>query len=321
MIDLFRAAPHIRLHRGKCMVIKAGGGALAKPAAMRALARQIAVVHSLGSRVVVVHGGGPQTDAVQRLLGEEPRMVDGRRITTPAAMRALRMATAGELNGVLVAALTAEGAPATGVSGVSAGLLFATRRAPMETSEGLIDFGEVGDLRSVDPAPLEALFERGFIPVICPPAGDGQGGFLNVNADLTAASIAVALEAAKLVLVTGAPGILADPADPRSLFSALSLPELDSLEASGALRGGMRVKSAAIRTALLGGVGRVHVVSGSEPEALVVELYTNHGAGTLVTRERDVAPPADEEPEAELPRLAPKPVAAEVGAGRGQKKG
>jgi acetylglutamate kinase len=285
MTDLFRAAAHVRLHRGKTIVIKAGGGSIARPAALRQLARQLAVVHALGSRVVVVHGGGPQTDALQRMLGEEPRMVDGRRVTTPTAMRALRMATAGELNGELVAALSAEGAPAIGVSGASAGLLLATRRPPMPTSEGPVDFGEVGDLRSVDPGPLEALLDDGFVPVVCPPAADGQGGFLNVNADLAASAIAVALSAAKLVLVTGAPGILADPEDPHSLASALSLAELDTMEASGVLRAGMRVKAAAIRSALQGGVGRVHVVSGSDPEALVRELYTNHGAGTLVTRE------------------------------------
>jgi acetylglutamate kinase len=250
----------------------------------------VAVVHALGARVVVVHGGGPQTDALQRMLGEEPRMVDGRRVTTPTAMRALRMATAGELNGEVVASLAAEGAPAVGVSGASSGLLVAKRRAPTRTSEGIVDFGEVGDVQSVDPKPLLALIDDGFIPVLCPPAGDGNGGFLNVNADLTAASIAVALGAAKLVMLTGAPGILSNPEDPNSLHSALSIAELDSMEESGALRGGMRVKAAAIRAALYGGVGRVHVVSGGDEHSLLAELYTTHGAGTLVTREPEKAP-------------------------------
>lgn len=290
MIDLVRAAPHVRVHRDATFVLKIGGGSLARPAALRQLARQVACVHALGSRVVVVHGGGPQTDALQRLLGEEPRMVDGRRVTSTTALRALRLATAGELGGEVVAALTSEGAPAVGVGGASAGLLVAVRRPPTVTSEGTVDFGEVGDLRSVDAAPLLALLERGFAPVVCPPAGDGRGGFLNVNADLTAAALAVALEAAKLVLVTGAPGVLADPDDPSSLLGALSLAELDAMDAAGALRAGMRVKAAAIRVALRGGIGRVHVVSGSDPEALLRELYTNHGAGTLVTREPQVAP-------------------------------
>jgi acetylglutamate kinase len=281
------------LHRGKTFVIKAGGGTIAKAAAIRQFARQVAVVHALGARVVVVHGGGPQTDALQRMLGEEPRMVDGRRVTTSVAMRALRMATAGELNGEVVASLVAEGAPAVGVSGASSGLLLAKRRAPTRTSQGVVDFGEVGDVQSVDPRPLLALLDGGFIPVVCPPAGDGNGGFLNVNADLTAASIAVALGAAKLVMLTGAPGILSNPKDPSSLLSALSLGELDSLEESGALRDGMRVKAAAIRAALYGGVGRVHVVSGGDEESLLAELYTTQGAGTLVTREPEKAPEND----------------------------
>ena len=290
MIDLVRAAPHIRLHRGKTFVLKAGGNTLTKPSNVRAFARQVALVHALGAHVVVVHGGGPQTDVVQRMLGESPRMVDGRRVTSQVALRALRMATAGELAGEVVAALAAESTPAVGVSGVSAGLLVAKRRAPRETSEGLVDFGEVGDLVSVDPAPLTALLAAGFVPVVCPPAGDDAGGFLNVNADLAAAALANALGATKLVLLTGARGVLRDPADRNSLVSALSLAELDGLEKSGAIVGGMKVKAAAIRAALAGGVERVHVVSGDEDDALIEELYTTQGAGTLVTREPQVAP-------------------------------
>ena len=160
----------------------------------------------------------------------------------------------------------------------------------METSEGVIDFGQVGDLTRVDPAPLTALLDSGFTPVVAPPAGDGQGGFLNVNADLTAAALAGALQAAKLVLLTGAPGILRESGDPSSLMSALSLSELDGLEREGAFEKGMLVKAAAIRDALQQGVERVHVVSGNDEDALLRELYTNHGAGTLVTRESEAAP-------------------------------
>lgn len=292
MPDFFRAAPHVRLHRGRIMVIKVGGGSVSGSSALKRFARQIGVVQALGARVVVVHGAGPQIDAVQEAFGETPRMVDGRRVTSAGAIRALRMAAAGELNSAVVAALAAEGVPAVGVSGSSAGLLVARRRPPMQTSEGMIDFGQVGDLVKIDAAPLEALLASGFTPVVAPPAGDGQGGFLNVNADLTAASLAGALTAAKLVLLTGAPGILRDPADPSSLMSALSLVELDALEQQGAFEKGMLVKAAAIREALRKGVERVHVVSGNEEDALLRELYTNHGAGTLVTVERDEPPVA-----------------------------
>jgi acetylglutamate kinase len=240
--------------------------------------------------VVVVHGGGPQTDELQRLLGDEPQKVDGRRVTTPTALRALRLATAGELQGDVVAALLSAGVGAVGLSGAS--LVTASRRPPMKTSAGLIDLGEVGDVRQVDVAPLLALLAAGRMPVVSPPAGDGRGGFLNVNADLLAAELAAALGAAKLVFASGAPGILADPADRTTLLSVLSLRELDGLGAEGVLAAGMSVKAASIRAALEGGVERVHIVSGHEPDAILRELYTNHGAGTLVTRERQRAPDA-----------------------------
>jgi acetylglutamate kinase len=290
MIDLVRAAPHIALHRGKTFVIKLGGEPLAQRVQRRQLAQQIAALHALGSRVVLVHGGGPQTDSVQRSLGEEPRLIGGKRVTTPLALRALCMATAGELHAHLLADLAAAGVPAAGLAGASAGLLVAQKRPPVETEQGTVDFGAVGDLVAIDVVPLRALLEAGRVPVLSPPASDGLGGLLNVNADFMAAGIAVALGAAKLVLVTGAPGILMDPADPASLVSALSLADLAALESAGKLRGGMLAKATAIRRALEGGVGRVHVVSGLAPAALLIELYTNHGAGTLVTCEREDAP-------------------------------
>jgi acetylglutamate kinase len=290
MIELFRAAPYVRMHRGATMVVKAGGSTLARPALRRQLARQLAVVDALGARLVVVHGGGPQTDDVQRLLGEEPQKVDGRRVTSATALRALRMATIGELNGEVVAALEAEGARAAGLCVASASMLVAAPRPPMVTSRGVVEFGAVGDVRSADPSALMALLEAGIVPVVAPPAGDGKGGFLNVNADVAAAELAIALCAEKLVLLTDVPGILRDVKDPNTLVSALSAEELDLLIASGALGGGMAVKATAIQRALAGGVGRVHVVSGTEPEALLRELYTTQGAGTLLTMEPEAAP-------------------------------
>jgi acetylglutamate kinase len=290
MIDLFRAAAHVQMHRGRTVVIKVGGEAISKPALMEQFARQVAVVHALGCRIIVVHGGGPQTDMMERLLGGEPRMVDGRRVTNQTSLRALRYATAGGLNTEMAAWLTAQGAPAMGLCAASANMIVATRRPPMETTQGLVDFGLVGDIASVHTAPILQLVDSGMIPVIAPPAGDGRGGFLNINADLAAAAIASAVGAAKLVLVTGVRGILRNPAEPGSLVSSLSLPELDAMETEGVLRAGMRVKAAAIRTALLGGVERVHVVSGLEPDAIVHEMYTTQGCGTLVTLEPEKAP-------------------------------
>ena len=300
MIDLYTAAPYVRLHRDRTLVVKVGGSTLTKPRLRRSLARQLACISAFGARLVVVHGGGPQTSELQRMLGEEPRLVDGRRVTSQVGLRALRWATAGELNGDLAAELEAAGARAVGLVGASGGVLTARRRPPRETSEGVVDFGEVGDVVSTDPEVLRTLLDAGTVPVVCPPAGDGEGGFLNVNADLAAAHVALGLNAAKLVIVTDMPGILADKSDPASLLSALSLKQLDELESGGSFEAGMRVKSAAIRLALERGIERVHIVSGTAPEALVGELYTTQGTGTLVTMQPQTAP--DEVPTDELPK-------------------
>ncbi len=289
MRELMLAAAHVRLHRNAIMVLKVGGACLRKARNRRALAAQIATIHALGGRPLLVHGGGEQTDQVQRQLGEEPLKVDGRRVTSETALRALRWSVAGELNGDLCAALSAAQAPAVGICAADAHIVRARRREPMATSAGMTDFGAVGSIETVDPAPLLALLDRGFLPVVCPPVADGQGGFLNLNADLLAAELAVSLGAAKLVLLTSASGILADPSDPESALSLLGLEQLDALQASGALHDGMLVKAAAMRRALKAGVPRVHVVSGHDPEALLVELYTSQGAGTLIQAEAALA--------------------------------
>ena len=285
MQDLIDAAAHVRVQRGRVLVIKVGGSCLRKRSGLESFCHQVATVHAMGALPVVVHGGGPQADAMQRALGEEPLKVDGRRVTSPIALRAVRMSMAGELNTEVAAALSAAGAPALGVCAASAAIAVAQRRPPKETTQGRVDFGHVGDLQRIDALPLHALLESGHIPVLCPPASDGAGGFLNVNADLLAAQLAIALKADRLVLATGAAGILRDPTDPHSLLSVLSLDELRELHDGGSLVEGMSVKAAAMMSALSGGVDQVHVISGADPRALLVELYTNSGAGTMVTRE------------------------------------
>ncbi|MCL4125184.1 UNVERIFIED_CONTAM: hypothetical protein GTU68_038804 [Idotea baltica] len=273
------------------MVFKVGGACLAKPGQRAAFARQISVIAAFGVRAVLVHGAGPQTGAIQEVLGEAPRKVDGRRVTTETGLRALRMASMGEVNGELAACLTSEGAPAVGICAASANIVVAKRRPPMDTTEGQVDFGEVGDVVEVNPEPILALADAGYIPVVGPPASDGAQGFFNVNADSVAAELAVALGADKLILVSDTPGILTDPADPHSLISALSLAQLEELETRGALQGGMAVKAACMQTALNGGVPRVHVVSGLAPDALLGELYTTQGTGTLVSKDVAEGPP------------------------------
>lgn len=288
MKALIRASRFVRLHRDKIFVIKIGGSSLTRPALRKAFAQEIAVIEACGAFPVIVHGGGPQTDALQRSFGEEPRMVEGRRVTSEKALRALRLATNGELNSDVSAAINDAGCRAVGIGG--ADCVYATRRPPVVTGEGMVDFGEVGDVSHVDTGPILALIESGCVPVLCPPASDGAGGFLNVNADLLAAHLAIELAADKLVLCTNAAGILTDVHDPHSVMSTLTLSQLDELGEKGALQAGMNVKATAIKLALEAGIERVHVVSGVEPEALLGELYTTQGTGTLLTREQEQAP-------------------------------
>ena len=290
-MNLRRAVPFIRSHRSKLFVLKLGGACLARTTTRNALAEQIAMIEALGARMVVVHGSGPQTDEFQRSLGEEPRKIEGRRVTTPTGLRALRLATVGELNSELAAAITSFGAKAVGVSASTGEILVAKRRPPVMYGDEPVDFGEVGDVTSVQTEPLEALLDAGCIPVLSPPASDGAQGFLNVNADLAAAHIAKHLNAAKLILATDQPGILLNRDDPSSVLSTLDMTSLKELQGRGVLAGGMNVKSEAIRLALEGGVSRVHVVSGIESEALLGELYTTEGTGTLIEAENGASAP------------------------------
>ena len=235
-----------------------------------------------GARVVVVHGAGPQANERQHALGEEPVFVDGRRITTPVALTALTESTE-ELSRALSDALEARGSTALLFSDCA----WATKRPPMETSAGEVDFGLVGDIAGVDAAAVKQKLDEGLVPLVSPPVPDGAGGSLNVNADLLAAKLATDLGAAKLVLLTSAAGVLADPADPHSAISVLSLADLLTRRTEGSVAGGMHVKTTAIEAAMSGGIERVHVVSGMDEDSLLVELYTNQGAGTLILAEAE----------------------------------
>jgi acetylglutamate kinase len=281
-LDLIRASAHVRQHQGKTFVVKVGGACLAKPRHIRRVAEQLACVHALGARLVVVHGAGPQANECQRALGEEPVFVDGRRVTTPAALDALTQSTSA-LSAALKEALEARGSVASAATSSAV----ATKRAPMQTSEGEVDFGLVGDIQSVDADAVKGALDEGVIPLVAPPIPDGSGGHLNVNADLLAAELAVGLGAAKLVLLTSAAGVLADPTDPNSAISVLSLSELLEQRKEGTVAGGMHVKTSAIEAAMKGGVERVHVVNGMDEDSLLVELYTNQGAGTLILAEAE----------------------------------
>lgn len=280
---LRHAAPYIRLFKGKVFVLKAGGDAFDTPDATRRLMEQIGILHQVGIRVVLVHGGGPQSTQLAERLDVDAHFVDGRRVTDAEALSVMTMVLNGEINTQIVAACRALGVPAVGVSGVDAGLVSATKRPPVRRDDGQpVDYGYVGDIRNVDPTVLGNLLDDNLVPIVSPLSADESGTLLNINADTVAAAIAGALGAEKLILLTGAPGILETLADPRSLISYVDRAGLEQLRMDGKLSDGMLPKVAAIEQALGAGVPRVHVISYSQPDGLLLEVFTNEGTGTLV---------------------------------------
>jgi acetylglutamate kinase len=294
MDALKRALPYIRLYRGRVFVVKIGGALCGDPVMLGEIANQISIFRELGIKVVLVHGGGPQTTALSSRLGIETQFVDGRRITDAKTLEIAVMTMNGTINTAILAACRAAGLPAVGVSGIDGGLIRARRRPPRTKVAGdertTIDFGEVGDVVAVDVSVLHRLLDSGFTPVVSPIVADDGGGVLNMNADTVASTLARELLADKLVFVQEAPGILEDKNDPTSLVSYTDVRGLNGLIERGAIDAGMLPKANAAKEALYGGVKRVHVVGGAR-DSLLLEVFTNEGAGTLIVMEmRDLLP-------------------------------
>jgi acetylglutamate kinase len=263
--------------------------------ATRALIEQIAILHYLGVKVVMVHGGGPQLTQVTEAMGVPTRMVQGRRITDEKSIDATSMVLNGLINTKLLAFCRELEIEAVGVSGVDAGLIKAHKRGPVQIEGETVDYGFVGDIDLVDDTVLKRLLDTGLMPVVSPLSADDKGVLLNINADTVAAAIGAALGAEKLILCTGAPGILADVADPRSVISYTDLEGLDKLKQSGAIKDGMLPKAKAIAEAIKGGVRRVHVISYDAPDSILTEVFTNEGLGTLIVDDIDALTPAEQQ--------------------------
>ncbi len=288
------ALRYVRAYRDQVFVVKLGGEVLADPRAVDGIAAQVSLLSSLGIRLVVVHGGGPQASALSRRMGHEPRIVAGRRVTDDDALAVAKMVYAGQLNVDLLASLRAHEAQAVGLSGVDADLITAHRRPPVAVVDDAgktetVDYGHVGDLDRVDPRVLVTLLEARFVPVVASLAGDREGHVYNVNADTVAESLAVALRAQKLIFLTGAPGVLRDREDPSSLVAFADPDDLASLLASGAVAGGMRPKVEACIRAATGGVERTHIIDGRVPDALLLEVFTGAGCGTMIVGRKEKA--------------------------------
>jgi acetylglutamate kinase len=291
------AAPYIRMYKGKTFVVKAGGGVFADHATTRVLVEQIAILHYFGVRVVLVHGGGPQLTEIATALGVPTRMVGGRRVTDERSIDVTAMVLNGLINTRVLGICRDLNIEAVGISGVDAGLGRAHRRPPVHLDgdgDGeLVDFGFVGDIDAVDPAVLRKLLDNGLMPVVSPLSADQAGTLLNINADTVAAAIGAALGAEKLILCTGAPGILGNVADAGSLISYTDLRGLKRLREEGRIADGMLPKARAIEDAIRGGVRRVHVVSYKSPEGILGEVFTNEGTGTLIVADINALTPAE----------------------------
>jgi acetylglutamate kinase len=291
------AAPYIRMYKNKVFVIKAGGAVFSDETSTRGLIEQVAILHQVGIKTVLVHGGGPQLDHLQATLGIETQMVNGRRVTDQKSIEVTAMVLNGTINTRILAICRALDIEAIGISGVDAALIRAHRRGPVPVSAGSsesVDYGLVGDIDSVNVAVLEQLLSNGLMPVVSPLSADSNGTLLNINADTVAAAIGGALSAEKLVLCTGAPGILERSTDTSSLISYTDIKGLNRLKDAGSLTHGMLPKAAAIENAIRGGVRRVHVITYKSADSLLAEIFTNEGTGTLVVADLKALSPAEQ---------------------------
>ncbi|GHT78307.1 acetylglutamate kinase [Spirochaetia bacterium] len=279
---LTQSLPYIRQWQGKTVVVKYGGNAMINEELKAAVIRDAILISCMGIRLVLVHGGGPEIEAMLKALGMESRFVQGLRYTDEETMDVVQMVLCGGVNKDIAALIQEGGGKAMGLSGIDGGL-FRARRLKLDTGESL---GLVGEIETVETGILNTLLDSGVIPVISSVAlglGEDAGRSLNINADTAAAKIAVALGAEKLILMTDVQGILRDVKNPESLIKELSRSEVDTLKKEGIVRAGMIPKVECCTLALSGGVKQAHIIDGRLPHALLLALFTDEGIGSMIT--------------------------------------
>ncbi|HXQ90184.1 MAG TPA: acetylglutamate kinase [Acidimicrobiales bacterium] len=291
---LVEALPYILRFWGKVVVIKYGGNALtpahgepstlgdgtADAGSLASFAEDVVLMRSVGMLPVVVHGGGPQIGELMERLGKVPEFRDGMRVTDAETLEIASMVLIGKVNREIVSAMNMHGSLAVGLSGEDAKMITATARDAA--------LGFVGDVEVVDPSILQRLLAEGIIPVVATIAGDTKGQSYNINADAVAGAIAAALHAEKLVCLTDVTGLRSDPDDPNSRLRRVSVDQLDAMVASGAASSGMIPKVEACARAVRAGVPRAHILDGRVPHALLLEVFSDRGVGTMIFREGEV---------------------------------
>lgn len=288
-LDLLREAlPYIQRFKGQTFVVKLSGKVTENHENLTSLAEELALLHQVGIRICVVHGGGKQLSDLASKLGIEQTIIEGRRVTDDATLEMAKMIFAGKINTDILAALRQRGIEAVGLSGVDGNIVHAIKRPPKEIlnrQTGIrdkVDFGYVGDVVQINSRLLTVLLDHGYLPVISSLGADDEGIVFNINADTIAAEIAVQLKAEKLILLSDVDGIYLKPDDAQTKLSRLTAGEADELITSGAATGGMIPKLQSITTLLRRGVHSAHIISGNNRNALLSEIFTDKGTGTMI---------------------------------------
>lgn len=279
---LQEALPYIRRFHGELFVIKYGGNAMIDPVLRDSFARDVVLMKYVGLHPIVVHGGGPQIDDVLKTMGVVSERLDGLRVTDDHTMEVVEMVLGGKVNQEIVSLIAGHGGRAVGLTGKDDAFLRAEKVDRMQTKSGKwVDPGRVGQIKHVNPEVVRRLVHDGFIPVIAPVAVDADNRSLNVNADTVAGKIAEALPARKLVLLTDIAGVRGEDGE---VQSSLSAAQIDRLKSKGIIEGGMVPKVDCALSALAGGVRKAHVIDGRVRHAVLLEIFTDHGIGTEITR-------------------------------------
>jgi acetylglutamate kinase len=288
-LDLLREAlPYIQRFKGKTFVVKLSGKVTEDHDRLISLAEELALMHQVGIRLCVIHGGGKQLSELAAQMGIEQTIINGRRVTDDATLEMAKMIFAGKINTDILSALRHRRVEAVGLSGVDGNIVHAERRPPgqilnRETGEHEhVDFGHVGDVVEINTRLLAVLLDHGYLPVISSLGADAEGTVFNINADTIASEIAVQLQAEKLILLSDVEGIYLRAGDPHSKLSRLTADEADALISDGSATGGMIPKLQSITELLRRGVHSAHIINGTARNALLAEVFTDSGTGTMI---------------------------------------
>ncbi|MDE0267709.1 MAG: acetylglutamate kinase [Acidimicrobiaceae bacterium] len=272
---LIEALPYIQKFQGAIVVVKYGGHAMVDPELSMGFARDIVLLNLVGMQPVIVHGGGPQITEMMQRLGMQSEFHEGLRVTDADTLEVVRMVLVGKIGRDIVRAVQVSGGSAVGISGEDGGLITVVPKSP--------ELGYVGDVAEVDPYLIEELLDSGMIPVVSSIGADEQGQAYNINADTVASALSAALKATKLIYLTDVDGLFAEADDPSSLLSTASVAEVSDMIDGGVITGGMIPKVESCLAALQEGVSYVHILNGCTPNAVLLEILTDSGIGTLIT--------------------------------------